>query len=61
MRFLSPMCFLTRSKKASSSCVAADVVFGGRGSGRIGVNVGETACASGTTDLLWFSFVLLCA
>jgi hypothetical protein len=52
---------LTRSKKASSSCVAAVVVFGGRGSGRTGVKVGETACASGATDLLCVNFVLYCA
>jgi hypothetical protein len=38
--------FLTRSKKASSSAVAPDVAVGGRGSGTMGVRVGDTAGAS---------------
>ncbi len=36
----------TRSKNASSSEVAAEVEVGGRGSGKMGVRVGETAGAS---------------
>jgi hypothetical protein len=48
--------FLTRSKKANSSCEAADVDVGGRGSGRTGVKVGETAGASAAFCLLWLNF-----
>ena len=44
--------FFTRSKKASSSDVAADVEVGGRGSGTTGVKVGETAGASAAIALL---------
>ena len=43
--------FLTRSKKASSSDVAADVEVGRRGSGITGVSVGETAGASAVIGL----------
>src|SRR4051794_39955617 len=46
--FLLPMYFLTRSKKASSSCVGLVVLVGGKGSGRAGVKVGETGGPSGT-------------
>ena len=49
---LLPMYFLTRSKKASSSEVAPDVEVGSKGSGTTGVNVGETAGASGAKGLL---------
>lgn len=38
--------FLTRSKNASSSAVAAEVAVGGKGSGITGVKVGDTAGAS---------------
>ncbi len=48
---------LTRSKKASSSEVAPDVEVGGNGSGIMGVNVGDTAGASGAFGL-WDNFVL---
>lgn len=54
---LFPIYFLTRSKKASSSDVAPDVEVGGIGSGIIGVNVGDTAGASGAFGL-WDNFVL---
>jgi hypothetical protein len=49
---LLPIYFLTRSKKASSSDEAAEVEVGGRGSGRTGVKVGETAGTSGAFCLL---------
>lgn len=55
---LFPMYFLTRSKKANSSGEAADVVVGGRGSGRMGVSVGDTTGASGALCLLWVNFAL---
>ena len=48
---LFAMYFLTRSKKASSSEVAPVVEVGGRGSGMIGVKVGEIAGASGAFGL----------
>ena len=54
---LLAMNFLARSKKASSSDVALDVDVGGRGSGMIGVKVGETAGTSGAFGL-WFNLVL---
>jgi hypothetical protein len=54
---LLPMYFLTRSKKASSSGFAAEEEVGGRGSGRTGVKVGETAGASGAFCLLCVNFV----
>jgi hypothetical protein len=54
---LLAMNFLARSKKASSSDVALEVDVGGRGSGMIGVKVGETAGTSGAFGL-WFNLVL---
>lgn len=46
------MYFFTRSKKANSSVLAADIDAGGSGSGRMGVNVGDTAAASAANGLL---------
>lgn len=48
---LFAMYFFTRSKNASSSDVAEDVDVGARGSGTMGVNVGDTAGASGAIAL----------
>ena len=46
------MYFFTRSKKASSSELAADIDAGGSGSGTIGVKVGDIAAASAACGLL---------
>jgi len=46
MVFLLLINFFTRSKKASSSELAAVVVDGGIGSGSAGTNVGETGATS---------------
>lgn len=51
------MYFFTRSKNASSSAVAPEVEVGGKGSGIIGVNVGDTAGASVAFGL-WDNFAL---
>lgn len=49
---LLPIYFFTRSKKANSSALAADMDAGGSGSGTIGVRVGDTAAASAAGGLL---------